>query len=160
MRTLVWPRMAIYIIFFPEVLQGLIWCNRMKGKENNYDPYNFTFTIILLQSVCQLSLPASQAIINWLTIQSRSGWDVIQKIWKTEWIRPLRLNSQKKKMLQLSFKKMVHSDLLQLYFLMVPSKKTTKQNWDCTTPSVGPLCPTSYGWRTLGTNMFWLCWST
>lgn len=46
--------------------------NERQGKQLQSTQFIFTFTIILLQSVCQLPLPASQAIINWLITQSSS----------------------------------------------------------------------------------------
>lgn len=43
-----------------------------KGAQLQSVPFIFTCTVVFLQSACQLSLPGSQATINWLIKQSRS----------------------------------------------------------------------------------------
>lgn len=50
--------------------------------------------------------------------------------------------------------------LLWLCFLTVPNKKKTNPNLAYDTSLVCPLCPTYYGQRPLGANMFWFCWRT
>lgn len=124
----------------------------MRRKENNYNLSNlFSHSWLFFHKVytnypCLVLKPL---LIGWLhKAEADEMWSQRSE---RESIWSLRLNSQRKKMLQLPFKKMVPSDLLQLCFLMAPTKNKPNQNWTHTTSSVIPLCPAYYGQRQLGT---------